>query len=122
MHQDTGFSPAGAGAATAGYDWVDVSTCTDTGGSIRIPASKQDVFALRPSFGTLSTDGAMLEGEYFDVLGYHTRSPYILQSFGKAWLADSNLTTGYTRFPTKLIVPSNLWLVTNNKSQAVFAT
>jgi hypothetical protein len=38
------------------------------------------------------------------------------------WLAESNLTAGYTGFPTKLIVPSNLWPVTNNKSQAVFAT
>lgn len=63
----------------------------------------------------------MLEGQYFDAVGYHTRSPYTLQSFGKAWLADSNLTTGYTGFPTKLIVPSNMWPVTNNASQGVFA-
>jgi hypothetical protein len=63
----------------------------------------------------------MLEGEYFDSVGFHTRSPHMLQSFGRAWLADSNLTTGYTRFPTKLIMPSNMWPVSSNASQAVYA-
>ncbi|KAH8886429.1 amidase signature enzyme [Thozetella sp. PMI_491] len=120
-YQDTGVSSAGAGAATAAYDWVDVSICTDTGGSIRIPASKAGVFALRPSFGALSNEGVMLEGEYFDAVGYHTRSPYTLQSFGKTWLADSNLTTNYTKYPKKIIVPSNLFPVSNKASQAVYA-
>lgn len=120
-YQDTGVSSVGAGAATAAYDWIDVSICTDTGGSIRIPASKQGVFALRPSFGALSNEGVMLEGEYFDTLGYHTRSPFTLSSFGKTWLDESNLTTNHTRYPRKLIVPSNLWPVPNNQSQAIFA-
>jgi hypothetical protein len=64
----------------------------------------------------------MLEGQYFDAVGYHTRSPYALQTFGKAWLADSNLTTGHKSFPKKLIVPSNsnLWPVSNNDSQQIF--
>jgi hypothetical protein len=62
-----------------------------------------------------------MEGEYFDSVGFHTRSPYMLRDFGKAWLADSKqLTTKYTRFPRKLIVPNNLWPVTNNASQTVF--
>jgi hypothetical protein len=63
----------------------------------------------------------MLEGEYFNAVGCHTRLPYTLQSFGKTWLAGANLTTGYSRCPKKLIAPSNLWPVSNNKSQAVFA-
>ena len=68
-----------------------------------------------------STDGVMLEGEYFDAVGCHTRLPYTLQSFGKTWLAGANLATGYSGCPTKLIAHSNLWPVSNNKSQAVFA-
>jgi hypothetical protein len=63
----------------------------------------------------------MLEGEYFDTVSYYTRSHYMLQSFRKTWLAESNIATGYTGFLTKLIVPSNLWPVTSNNSQAVSA-
>ncbi|KAL5335416.1 amidase signature domain-containing protein [Aspergillus crustosus] len=120
-YQDPGVSSAGSGAATASYDWVDVAIGTDTGGSIRIPAGKNGVFGLRPSFGALSNEGVMEEGEFFDSIGYHTRSPYLLQSFGKEWLASSSqLRTTYTKFPRKIIVPTNLWPVANNASQAVF--
>lgn len=64
-----------------------------------------------------------MEGEYFDSVGYHTRSPSVLQEFGKAWLGDlEQMATNYTRFPRRIIVPSNLWNVTNNASAAVFDT
>ncbi|KAL4964350.1 amidase signature domain-containing protein [Aspergillus stella-maris] len=120
-YQDPGVSSAGSGAATASYDWVDVAIGTDTGGSIRIPAGKNGVFGLRPSFGALSNEGVMEEGEFFDAVGFHTRSPYTLQSFGKTWLsASKQLTTKYDSFPRKIIVPTNLWPVANNASQAVF--
>ncbi|KAL4790271.1 amidase signature domain-containing protein [Aspergillus venezuelensis] len=120
-YQDPGVSSAGSGAAIASYDWVDVAIGTDTGGSIRIPAGKNGVFGLRPSFGALSNEGVMEEGEFFDAVGFHTRSPYTLQSFGKTWLSGSSqLTTKYDSFPRKIIVPTNLWPVANNVSQAVF--
>ena len=119
-YQDPGVSSAGAGAATAAYDWVDVSIATDTGGSIRIPAAKNGVFGLRPSFGAISNEGVMEEGQYFDAVGYHSRSPYTLRDFGKAWLADSEqLTRGHTTFPKRLLMPSHLWPVKNNASQAI---
>lgn len=114
-------SSAGAGAGTAAYDWVDVSIATDTGGSIRIPAGKNGVFAIRPSFGAVDGEGVMLEGEYFDSVGFHTRSPYMLQKFGHAWFGDNQqLVKNHTKFPHKLIVPKNLWPVANNASQEVF--
>ncbi|KAL4950886.1 amidase signature domain-containing protein [Aspergillus filifer] len=120
-YQDPGVSSAGSGAATASYDWVDVAIGTDTGGSIRIPAGKNGVYGLRPSFGALSNEGVMEEGEYFDAVGFHTRSPYTLQAFGKTWLsASSQLTTKYDSFPRRIIIPTNLWPVSNNDSQAVF--
>ncbi|KAL4936750.1 amidase signature domain-containing protein [Aspergillus oleicola] len=120
-YQDPGVSSAGSGAATASYDWVDVAIGTDTGGSIRIPAGKNGVFGIRPSFGALSNEGVLEEGEYFDAVGFHTRSPYTLQSFGKTWLsASEQLTTKYDSFPSKIIVPTNLWPVSNNASQVVF--
>jgi Asp-tRNA(Asn)/Glu-tRNA(Gln) amidotransferase A subunit family amidase len=120
-YQDPGVSSAGSGAATASYNWVDVAIGTDTGGSIRIPAGKNGVFGLRPSFNALSNQGVMEEGEFFDAVGFHTRSPHMLQSFGKTWLAaSSQLTTKYHAFPRKIIVPTSLWPVANNASQAIF--
>ncbi|KAL4899602.1 amidase signature domain-containing protein [Aspergillus multicolor] len=120
-YQDPGVSSAGSGAATASYDWVDVAIGTDTGGSIRIPAGKNGVYGLRPSFGALLNEGVMEEGEYFDAVGFYARSPDMLQEFGKTWLgASQQLTTKYHAFPRKVIVPTNLWPVSNNASQAVF--
>jgi Asp-tRNA(Asn)/Glu-tRNA(Gln) amidotransferase A subunit family amidase len=120
-YQDPGVSSAGAGAATGAYKWVDVSIATDTGGSIRIPAGKNGVFGIRPSFGVVSNEGVLLEGPDFDSVGYHTRSPYTLQEFGKAWFADqTQLVNNHTSFPKRIIVPRNLWPVANNASQAIF--
>ncbi|KAL4883361.1 amidase signature domain-containing protein [Aspergillus karnatakaensis] len=120
-YQDPGVSSAGSGAATAAYDWVDVAIGTDTGGSIRIPAGKNGVYGLRPSFGALPNTGVMEEGEHFDAIGFHTRSPQTLQSFGKTWLSSSaQLSKSYTTFPRKIIVPTNLWPVANNASQEIF--
>jgi Asp-tRNA(Asn)/Glu-tRNA(Gln) amidotransferase A subunit family amidase len=120
-YQDPGVSSAGAGAATGAYDWVDVSIATDTGGSIRIPAGKNGVFGLRPSFGAISNEGVMMEGEFFDSVGFHARSPHLLQQFGHAWLGEGEqMIKNYTKFPKRIIVPSNLWPVANNASQEVF--
>ena len=50
-----------------------------------------------------------------------TRSPYTLQEFGKAWFAgQEQLVNNHTSFPKRIVVPSNLWSVTNNASKAVF--
>ncbi|KAL4937620.1 hypothetical protein BDV06DRAFT_226787 [Aspergillus oleicola] len=63
----------------------------------------------------------MEEGEFFNEVGFHTRSPYMLQHFGKKWLAaSSQLTASYNKFPPKIIIPTNMWLVENNANQAVF--
>ncbi|KAF1968799.1 amidase signature enzyme [Bimuria novae-zelandiae CBS 107.79] len=127
-YQDPGVSSTGAGAATAAYDWVDVSIGTDTGGSVRIPASKNGLVALRPSFGATLNDGIMPESTYFDAIGFMTRSPYTLQSFGTSFLTSAayalnlTLTRNHTTFPRHLIVPSNLWPVANNAPHALFSS
>lgn len=63
----------------------------------------------------------MEEGEFFDAVGYHTRSPYLLRDFGKAWLgANEQLTKDYTGFPKRLIMPRNLWSAVSNESKPIF--
>jgi hypothetical protein len=50
-------STSGGAVALASYDWLDVSIGTDTGGSLREPASKNGLFAIRPTWGSLPMDG-----------------------------------------------------------------
>ncbi|KAL8671103.1 MAG: hypothetical protein Q9168_004385, partial [Polycauliona sp. 1 TL-2023] len=56
-YQSSGGSSNGSGAAVAAYDWLDIAIGSDTTGSILRPALWNGCFALRPTFGLLSTAG-----------------------------------------------------------------
>jgi aspartyl-tRNA(Asn)/glutamyl-tRNA(Gln) amidotransferase subunit A len=58
LTQLTGGSSSGSGAAVAGRLCLS-SLATDTGGSIRIPASYCGVVGLKPTFGRVSTSGVI---------------------------------------------------------------
>lgn len=58
--RSTGGSSFGAGAAAGAYDWIDFTIGTDTGGSVRVPSATQSLYGLRPSKGTIGSDGLIL--------------------------------------------------------------
>src|SRR5690606_39039718 len=68
LGRQTGNSSSGAAAAAAGGLGV-VAIGTDTGGSIRYPASLCGVVGLKPTFGAVPLDGVIPLSPQFDHVG-----------------------------------------------------
>jgi aspartyl-tRNA(Asn)/glutamyl-tRNA(Gln) amidotransferase subunit A len=79
-----GSSGGSAAAVAAGLGWASIGT--DTGGSIRIPASACGVVGLKPTFGEISTVGVIPLSVSLDHLGP------IAQNVGDAWTMYAALT------------------------------
>ncbi len=72
-----GGSSAGSAAAVAD-GLCDFALGTDTGGSIRVPASYCGLWGWRPTFGAVSADGVVHLARSFDTVGAFARSPELL--------------------------------------------
>jgi amidase len=75
-----GGSSSGSAAAVAG-GLVDVALGTDSGGSVRIPASFCGLYGLRPTHGRISIEGMMTQAPSFDTVGYFADNA---ATFGRA--------------------------------------
>jgi amidase len=80
-----GGSSCGSAAATAA-GLVDFAMGSDTGGSVRIPASYCGVFGIRPSWGAVSLTGACPLGPDYDTAGWFARSATMLRRVGDVLL------------------------------------
>jgi len=80
-----GGSSSGSAAAVAG-GLADVALGSDTGGSIRIPASYCGIFGLRPTHGRISLQGVMPLAPSFDTVGWFARDPETLRRAGSVLL------------------------------------
>ena len=74
-----GSSSGSASAVASGL--VDFALGTDSGGSVRIPASFCGLYGLRPTHGRISTAGMMTQAPTFDTVGYFADSA---ATFGRA--------------------------------------
>jgi len=80
-----GGSSCGSAAATAA-ELCDFALGTDTGGSIRVPASYCGIFGMRPSHGRIGLEGLMPLAPSFDTVGWFARSADVLTRVGETLL------------------------------------
>lgn len=71
-----GSSSGSASAVACGL--VDFALGTDTGGSVRLPASYCGLFGMRPSTGAISLDGVHCLSKSFDTVGVFSKTKKIL--------------------------------------------
>ncbi|MDF2388832.1 amidase [Nostoc ellipsosporum NOK] len=98
----TGGSSSGSAAAVAGR-LADIATGSDTGGSIRAPASFCGLIGLRTTHGRISLDGAMKLAPSFDTFGWFADDIETYETVGKLLLGrdphhhplDRPLTLGW---------------------------
>ena len=67
-----GGSSSGSASAVAG-GLVDFALGSDTGGSVRIPASFCGLYGLRPTHGRIPLDGILLQAPTYDTIGWFAR-------------------------------------------------
>jgi amidase len=79
-----GSSSGSAAAVAAGL--VDFALGTDTGGSVRVPASHCGLYGFRPSHGAVSTEGVWPLAPRFDTVGWLARDARTLARVGDALL------------------------------------
>ncbi|MFZ5780645.1 MAG: amidase [Pseudomonadota bacterium] len=79
-----GSSNGSAAAVAAGL--CDFALGTDSGGSVRIPASYCGLFGIRTTHGLMRLDGVVPFQPSFDVLGWFTRDATLLAAIGHVLL------------------------------------
>lgn len=83
-----GGSSSGSAAAVAGGE-VELALGTDTGGSIRVPASYCGIYGLRSTHGRVSLSGVVPLAPSFDTVGLFATDPAELAAAWRALVAGA---------------------------------
>jgi amidase len=75
-------------AAVVGAGLVDFSIGSDTGGSVRLPASYCGILGLRPTHDRISLDGVCPLAPSLDTCGWFARDASVFERVGRVLLRD----------------------------------
>lgn len=78
-------------AAAVGAGLCHFALGSDTAGSIRIPASFNDIYGMRPTHGRVDMTGAMPMAPLFDTAGWFASEQHIFRSVGEVLLDDARV-------------------------------
>src|SRR6185503_7830288 len=87
-----GGSSSGSASAVAG-GLVDFALGSDTGGSVRAPASFCGIYGLRPTHGRISLEGACPLASSFDTAGWFARDADVMERVGAVLLREERDST-----------------------------
>lgn len=96
--------------------WMKWHTGTDTGGSVRVPASFCGIFGFRPSHGVISTVGVIPMAQSFDTVGWFARDPVILNRVGRVLLQLPDVSSVR---PSQIIIPEDCFRLLSIPSDRV---
>ena len=85
-----GGSSSGSASVVA-LGQADFALGTDTGGSVRVPASHTALFGFRPSHGLISSEGVLPLAPRFDTVGVFARAASVLDRVCGVLLPDLEL-------------------------------
>ena len=88
-----GGSSSGSAAAVAGK-LVDFAIGSDTGGSVRAPASFCGLYGIRPTHGRISREGVCALAPGFDTCGWFARDAELLARVGEVLLGGKAASPG----------------------------
>ncbi|MBL6931885.1 MAG: amidase [Rhodospirillales bacterium] len=91
-----GGSSSGSASVVA-QGLVNFAIGTDTGGSVRIPASFCGLYGFRPTHDRIAVDGLVPLGPSFDTVGWFTPDATLLESVGKVLLENPDPAPTPTR-------------------------
>lgn len=99
-----GSSSGSASAVASGL--ADIGIGTDTGGSVRLPASFCGLYGLRPTHGVISTLGVIPLAPSYDTVGFFTRTLEDMYQIASLYFATTDAATDI-----KLVAPHDVWAI-----------